>query len=72
MADDAAAMEFMPRIATSIYATMRTEAGDYVDADVWKAAPRALRDTAERCEQMPEQPFWNTVFKPVMDEAVPK
>jgi hypothetical protein len=71
-ADDAAAMEFMPRIATAMYATQRTEAGDYVDAKVWKASARGLRDAAERCAESPGVPFWEGVFKPVMDEAVPK
>ena len=42
-ADDAAATEFMPRIATTMYAAMRTEAGEYVDAKVWKASAKALR-----------------------------
>ena len=37
-ADDAAATEFMPRIATAMYAAARTEAGEYVDAKVWKAS----------------------------------
>jgi hypothetical protein len=71
-ADDAAAMEFMPRIATSMYASMRTEAGQYVDAKVWKASPRGLRDAAERCREAPQRLFWQDVFKPVMDEAVPQ
>jgi hypothetical protein len=71
-ADDAAAMEHMPRIATSMYATLRTEAGDYVDAKVWKASARALREAAKRCEEAPDQSFWQDTFKPIMDEAVPK
>jgi hypothetical protein len=71
-ADDAAATEFMPRIATALYASLRTEAGDYVDAKVWKASARALRDAAERCEEAREQLFWQDTFKPIMDEAVPK
>lgn len=70
--DDAAAREFMPRMATSMYAAMRTEAGDYVDAKVWKAAAKALREAAERCEDSPGQLFWQDTYKPVMDEAVPK
>lgn len=70
-ADDAAA-EFMPRIATTMYAAARSEAGDYVDAKVWKAASRALKDAAKRCEDAPEQLFWEGTFRPVMDEAVPK
>jgi TonB family protein len=71
-ADDAAATEFMPRIATAMYAAMRTEAGDYVDGKVWKASARALREAAERCEETPTQSFWQGTFKPIMDEAVPK
>lgn len=71
-ADDAAATEFMPRIATAMYASMRTEAGEYVDAKVWKASARGLRDAAERCRESPGAPFWDGVFKPIMDEAVPK
>jgi hypothetical protein len=71
-ADDAVASEFMPRIATAMYATQRTEAGEYVDAKVWKASARGLRDAAERCSDTPGAPFWEGVFKSVMDEAVPK
>lgn len=70
-ADDAAATEFMPRIATAMYASMRTEAGEYVDAKVWKASAKGLRDAAERCRDAPTAPFWEGVFKPVMDQAVP-
>jgi hypothetical protein len=68
----ATATEFMPRIATTMYAAARTEAGEYVDSKVWKAAPKALKETAERCGENPQVPFWDGVFKPVMDEAVPK
>ena len=71
-ADDAAATEFMPRIATTMYAASRTEAGEYVDAKVWKAAPKALRESADRCEDSPQTSFWQDTFKPVMDAAVPK
>lgn len=71
-ADDAAATEFMPRIATTMYAASRTEAGDYVDAKVWKAAPKAFRESADRCEDSPQAAFWQDTFKTVMDEAVPK
>ena len=71
-ADAAAATEFMPRIATTMYANARTEAGDYVDAKVWKAAPKALKESAERCGENPQEPFWDGIFKTVMDEAVPK
>ena len=71
-ADDAAATEFMPRIAVTMYAAMRTEAGEYVDAKVWKASAKALKETADRCGKDPQAPFWDGVFKSVMDEAVPK
>lgn len=71
-ADDAAATEFMPRIATTMYAAMRSEAGDYVDTKVWKASPKALREAADRCKDNPTAPFWDGIFKSVMDEAVPK
>jgi hypothetical protein len=71
-ADDAAATEFMPRIAITMYAATRTEAGEYVDAKVWKASAKALKETADRCGKDPQAPFWEGVFKSVMDEAVPK
>jgi hypothetical protein len=71
-ADDAAATEFMPRIATLMYATLRTEAGEYVDVKVWKEAPKALREAADQCRDNPGAPFWDGIFKTVMDEAVPK
>jgi hypothetical protein len=71
-ADDAAATEFMPRIATTMYAASRTEAGEYVDAKVWKAAPKAFRESADRCEDSPQAAFWQDTFKSVMDAAVPK
>ena len=71
-ADDAAATEFMPRIAITMYAAMRTEAGEYVDAKVWKASAKALKEAADRCEKDPQAPFWEGIFKSVMDEAVPK
>jgi hypothetical protein len=71
-ADAAAATEFMPRIATTMYVTARTEAGDYVDSKIWKAAPKAFKESAERCAESPQAPFWDGIFKTVMDEAVPK
>lgn len=64
------ATEFMPRIATTMYAAARTAAGDYVDAKVWKESADALEDAADRCREQPETPFWEGVFKPIMDEAV--
>jgi hypothetical protein len=71
-ADDAAVTEFMPRIAVTMYAALRTEAGEYVDAKVWKASAKALKESADRCEKQPQAPFFDGVFKAVMDEAVPK
>lgn len=65
-------MEFMPRIATLMYAAMRTEAGDYVDVKVWKEAPKALKKAAEQCGDNPNAAFWEGVYRPLMDEAVPK
>jgi hypothetical protein len=71
-AKDAAGTEFMPRIAVSMYAAMRSEAGEYVDAKVWKAAPKALREVAEQCDDNPAAQFWDGIFKTVMDQAVPR
>ena len=71
-AGDAAATEFMPRIATTMYASARTEAGDYVDAKVWKAAPKALKESVKRCGENPQAPFWDGIFKTAMDENVSK
>ena len=71
-ADAAAATEFMPRIAVTMYVAMRTEAGEYVDSKVWKASAKALKESADRCDKDPQAPFWEGVFKSVMDEAVPK
>jgi hypothetical protein len=71
-AKDAAATEFMPRIATTMYAAMRTAAGEYVDAKIWKASAKSLKESADRCEETPQAPFWEGVFKDVMDEAVGK
>ena len=71
-AEDAVATEFMPRIATAMYAAARTEAGEYVDAKVWKAAPKALDEAAKRCKDTPDQLFWQDTFRTVMDLAVPK
>ena len=43
----------MPRIAIAMYAAARTEAGEYVDAKVWKASAKALEESAERCDDSP-------------------
>ena len=64
------ATEFMPRIATTMYATMRSEAGQVVDAKVWKVSAKGLRESADRCRDTPQAPFWEATFKPIMDEAV--
>ena len=71
-ADDATATEFMPRIATAMYAAYRTEQGEYVDAKVWKASAKALADAAKRCGDTPEQLFWQDTFRVILDEVVPK
>ena len=62
----------MPRIATTMYAAVRAEAGEYVDAKVWKASAKGLRETASQCRDSPQGLFFDGVFKSVMDEAVPK
>src|SRR4051812_13665354 len=71
-ASDAVYTEFMPRIAVSMYAQARSEAGDVVDAKVWPAAKKVLKETVDRCRDNSAQLFWQDTFKPVMDEAVPK
>jgi hypothetical protein len=71
-ADDAAATEYMPRIAIAMYVAVRTAAGEYVDAKVWKASEKALKESADRCGDNPTAPFWDGIFKTVLDEAVPK
>jgi TonB family protein len=69
---DNAATEFMPRLATAMYVAVRAEAKEYVDAKVWKASAKALKESADRCEDSPGAPFWEGVFKTVLDEEVPK
>jgi TonB family protein len=71
-ADDAAATEFMPRIATAMYAAYRTEQGEYVDAKVWKASTKALADAAKRCADTPDALFWQDTFRVILDGVVPK
>jgi hypothetical protein len=71
-ADDATATEFMPRIATAMYAAHRTEQGEYVDAKVWKASPKALQEAAKNCGGSPDALFWQDTYKPLMDAVVPK
>ncbi len=64
--------EFMPRIATTMYASMRSAAGDYVDSKVWKASAKGLKESADKCRESPSASFWDGIFRSVMDEAVPK
>jgi hypothetical protein len=71
-ADNAASTEFMPRIATTMYISLRSEAGEYVDAKVWKAAAKGLRDAADQCRDASNVPFFDGIFRNVMDEAVPR
>jgi hypothetical protein len=71
-AKDATATEFMPRIAVSMYAALRTEAGEYVDAKVWKASTKGLKESVDQCRDNPQAPFFDGIFKSVMDQAVPK
>lgn len=69
-AGDSVYTEFMPRIAVSMYAQARSEAGDVVDSKVWPASKKGLKEAVDRCRDNPAQLFWQDVFKPVMDEAV--
>lgn len=71
-AHDAVVTEFMPRIAVLMYAAARTQAGEYVDAKVWKASAKGLRESVDRCRDNPQALFFQDTFKTVMDEAVPK
>jgi hypothetical protein len=69
-AGSSAATEFMPRIATTMYATMRSEAGQVVDAKAWKVSAKALKEAADQCRDNPSAPFFDGIFKTVMDAAV--
>jgi hypothetical protein len=69
-AGDAVYTEFMPRIAVSMYAQARSEAGDVVDSKVWPASKKGLKEAVDRCRDDPALLFWQDAFKPVMDEAV--
>jgi len=71
-AKDGVYTEFMPRIAISSYAQARSEAGDVVDAKVWPVSKKALKQTVDQCRDTPTAPFFEGVFKSVMDEHVPK
>lgn len=71
-ANDAVVTEFISRIAVTMYAAVRTEAGEYVDAKIWKASAKGLKNAVEQCRDTPDAPFFDGVFRTVMDEAVPK
>jgi hypothetical protein len=71
-AGDGVYTEFMPRIAVSLYAQERSQAGDVVDSKVWPVAKKVLKETVEQCRDNTVQPFWQGTFKPVMDAAVSK
>jgi Gram-negative bacterial TonB protein C-terminal len=71
-AGDGVYTEFMPRIAITMYAQARSEAGDVVDAKVWPASKKALKQTVDQCRDNPAAPFFDGIFKSVMDEAVPR
>jgi hypothetical protein len=69
-AGDGVYTEFMPRIAITMYAQARSEAGDVVDAKVWPASRKALKQSVDQCRDNPASAFFDGVFKSVMDEAV--
>lgn len=69
-AGDGVYTEFMPRIAITMYAQARSEAGDVVDAKVWPASRKALKQSVDQCRDNPTAPFFEGVFKSVLDEAV--
>jgi len=64
------ATEFMPRIATMMYAAMRSEAGEVVDSKAWKVSAKALKESADQCRDNPSAPFFEGVFKSVMDAEI--
>lgn len=64
--------EFMPRITVTMYAAVRAQAGEYVDARIWRASTKGLKNAVEQCRETPDAPFFDGVFRTVMDEAVPK
>lgn len=72
VAGDGVYTEYMPRIAISAYAQARSQAGDVVDAKVWPASKKALKETVDQCRDNPTAPFFDGIFKSVMDAAVPK
>jgi hypothetical protein len=62
--------EFMPRIAVITYAKLRADAGDVVDGKVWPVSKKVLKQSVDQCRDNPQTPFFEGVFKSVMDEAV--
>jgi len=64
--------ESMPRIAISAYAQARSAAGDVVDAKVWPASKKGLKETVDQCRDNPTAPFFEGIFRSVMDAAVAK
>jgi hypothetical protein len=72
LAGNGAATEAMPRVAITMYARLRSDNGEYVGADVWKESAKALRESADRCQDNPQALFWQETLKPVLDEAVPR
>lgn len=69
-AGDSVYTEFMPRIAIITYAQARSAAGDVVDAKVWPASKKVLKESVDQCRDNPQVPFFDGIFKSVMDEAV--
>jgi hypothetical protein len=69
-AGDGVYTEYMPRIAIIAYAQARSAAGDVVDAKVWPASKKALKETVDQCRDNPTAPFFDGIFKSVMDAAV--
>ena len=56
-AGDAAATEFMPRIATTMYASMRSEAGEYVDAQGVEGVAQGAARSGRSVQGQPERAF---------------
>jgi len=69
-AGDAVYTEFMPRITVIAYAKARSDAGDVVDAKVWPVSKKVFKESVDQCRNNPQAPFFEGVFKSVMDEAV--
>jgi hypothetical protein len=69
-AGDSVYTEFMPRIAVITYAQARSAAGDVVDAKVWPVSKKVLKQSVDQCRDNPQAPFFDGIFKSVMDEAV--